>query len=64
MHVANEQLVYAVAGDGERLLVALNLADSPARVPAPGAAALLAGAGTVGGDDVELPAHGWAVLAG
>jgi cyclomaltodextrinase len=64
VHVANEQLVYAVAGDGERLLVALNLADSPARVPAPGAAALLAGAGTVERDDVELPAHGWAVLAG
>ena len=62
--MANEQLVYAVAGDGERLLVALNLADSPARVPAPGAGAVLAGASSVGRDGVELPAHGWAVLTG
>jgi cyclomaltodextrinase / maltogenic alpha-amylase / neopullulanase len=64
VHVANEQLVYAVAGDGERLLVALNLADSAVRVPAPGAGAVLAGSGTIGRDDVELPAHGWAVLTG
>ncbi|GAB3201723.1 alpha-amylase family protein [Geodermatophilus arenarius] len=69
VHVANEQLVYAVAGDGQRLLVALNLADAAVRVPAPGAGAVLAGAATVGrGRDgrggVELPAHGWAVLTG
>ncbi len=64
VHVANEQLVYAVAGDGERLLVALNLADATARVPAPGARSVLAGTATVRGRDVELPPHGWAVLAG
>nr|WP_239521775.1 DUF3459 domain-containing protein [Geodermatophilus sabuli] len=64
VHVANEQLVYRSAGDGGRLLVALNLADAPARVPAPGAGELLAGAATVGGGSAQLPPHGWAVLAG
>ena len=44
--------------------MALDPADSPARVPAPGAGAVLAGAGGVGRDHVELPAHGWAVLTG
>ena len=64
VHVADEQLVYAVAGEGQRLLVALNLADTTARVPAPGAGAVVAGSATVGRGDVELPAHGWAVLTG
>ncbi|MGM1064709.1 alpha-amylase family glycosyl hydrolase [Saccharothrix sp. Mg75] len=64
VHVANEQLVYAVAGGGERLLVALNLADTPSRVPAPGVRDVLAGAADAGRDEVALPPHGWAVLAG
>ncbi|MDQ2585086.1 alpha-amylase family glycosyl hydrolase [Saccharothrix yanglingensis] len=64
VHVANEQLVYAVAGRGERLLVALNLADAPCRLPAPGVRGVLAGAADAGRDVVGLPPHGWAVLAG
>jgi cyclomaltodextrinase len=50
-------------------VVALNLAGTPAAVPAGGAGALLAGAGSVRqpGTDravVELGAHGWAILEG
>ena len=49
--------------DGEnRLLIALNLAETPVRMPAPGAVAVLAGDAQLAGD-VLLPPHGWAVLA-
>lgn len=34
VHVADERPVHAVAADGQRLPVALDLADAPARVPA------------------------------
>ena len=64
LHRDNRQLSYAVAGDGERLVVALNLADAAATVPAPGAGEVLAGAGELRRDAVELPPHGWAILAG
>jgi len=69
LHRDNRQLSYAVTGEGERLVVALNLADTPVAVPAAGAGELLAGGGTVErpGTDravVRLGAHGWAVLAG
>ena len=69
LHRDNRQLSYAAAGDGRRLVVALNLADAPAPVPAAGAGELLAGAGTVRGSGtrsavVELAPHGWAVLDG
>jgi cyclomaltodextrinase len=62
VHVANEQLVYAVAADRQQLLVALNIAGTATRVPVPGAGTVLAGTATVGHDHIELPAHGWAVL--
>src|SRR4051812_24466455 len=65
LHLGNLQLSYASAADGQRLVVALNLADEPADLPAPGAGTLLAGAGEVRpGRSVRLPGHGWAVLAG
>jgi len=64
LHRDNRQLSYASERDGERLLVALNLTDAPAEVPAPGAGEVLAGAGEVRGDAVRLGPHGWAVLAG
>jgi cyclomaltodextrinase len=69
LHRDNRQFSYAVAGDGQRLVVALNLADSEAPVPAGGARELLAGAGAVRqpGTDraaVSLAAHGWAILTG
>ncbi|RBY90507.1 alpha-amylase [Blastococcus sp. TBT05-19] len=62
LHLANEQLAYEVTADGERLVVALNLADAPAEIPAPGAGEVLAGATEPAGDRVRVPAHGWAVL--
>ncbi|MGY1857651.1 alpha-amylase family protein [Modestobacter sp. SYSU DS0290] len=64
LHRDNTQLSYVSSGDGERLVVVLNLADTPALVPAPGAGALLAGAGQVQRDGVRLEPHGWAVVAG
>jgi cyclomaltodextrinase len=64
LHRDNRQLSYAVSGDGQRLVVALNLADAPASVPVAGAGELLAGAGTLRGDVVRLDAHGWAILGG
>ena len=69
LHLANEQLVYEVVGEGQRLVVALSVADRPAELPAPCAGGVLAGeaevlgAGTDGAR-VRLPAHGWAVLVG
>jgi cyclomaltodextrinase len=64
LHRDNRQLSYAVAGAGGRLVVALNLDDAPATLPAPGAGEVLAGAAAVRADTVTLPPHGWAVLAG
>jgi cyclomaltodextrinase len=69
LHRDNRQLSYAVSADGQRLVIALNLADTPASLPAAGAGALLAGAGTVRepGTDravVELGERGWAILDG
>ncbi|MCZ2826488.1 MULTISPECIES: alpha-amylase family glycosyl hydrolase [unclassified Modestobacter] len=69
LHRDNRQLSYAVTGDGQRLVVALNLADGEVTLPAGGAGELLAGAGAVRqpGTDraaVSLPAHGWAILTG
>jgi cyclomaltodextrinase len=69
LHRDNRQLSYAVGADGQRLVVALNLGDSPAAVPAAGGSSVLAGAATVrqpGSDGAvaELGAHGWAILDG
>jgi cyclomaltodextrinase len=69
LHVANSQLTYASSAGDERLLVALNLADAPVEQPAPHAREVLAGGGTprrpgTAGTTVQLPPHGWAVLAG
>jgi cyclomaltodextrinase len=66
VHLSNEQFVYR-ASDGEQsLLVALNLADTAAELPAPQARLVLAGAADLqpGGSDtvVRLAAHAWAVL--
>jgi cyclomaltodextrinase len=54
-------------GDGEhRLLLALNLDDDAADLPAPGASELLAGSGELRGAGpdarVVVPPHGWGVL--
>ena len=69
MHLANEQLVYEVVADEGRLVVALNVGDAAADLPASGAGDVLAGAATVtrpssASTRVRLDPHGWAVLAG
>ncbi len=61
---ADLDALFAVAGDGRRLMVALDPGDAAVRVPTPGSGTVLAGAATVGRGEVELPAHGWAVLTG
>jgi cyclomaltodextrinase len=63
LDVANQSLVYASSAAGGRLLVALSTSAGPADLPAPGATAVLAGAGELRGGRVVLPAGGWAVLA-
>ncbi len=60
LHRADEQLVYRVEADGQALVVALNISSDPATVPASGA--VVAGSATERGGELELPAHGWAVL--
>lgn len=65
-HVTNDQIVYRCS-EGERsLLVGLNLATSPARLPTPHAGDVLAGGGErIGAGDAmqtEIPADGWVVL--
>jgi cyclomaltodextrinase len=69
LHRDNRQFSYATSADGQRLVVALNLAESPAVLPAPGAGAVLAGEGTVRQPRtdravVELGGHGWVILDG
>src|SRR3954453_23312793 len=64
LHRDNRQLSYAVTDGSERLVGGLNRADGAAVLPAPGAGALLAGAGRVRqpGTDralAELDGHGW-----
>jgi len=52
LHLTNEQFVYEAYGDGQRLVMALNVADRPAEVPAPG------------GGTATLEPHTWSVLDG
>jgi cyclomaltodextrinase len=65
VHLANEQLVYASERDGARIVVALNVSDDELRHGVPGVGEVLAGSAVVGPDDqVVVPPHGWAILAG
>ncbi len=68
VHLANRQIVLAVGAPEPGLLLALNLDDAPAALPAPGARCVEAGDGQVidpgaAGARVLLPPHGWSVLA-
>ena len=59
-HVANEQLVCEVVADEGRIVVALNVGDAPADLPAPGAGEVLAGAAVVEpAGRVRLEPQGW-----
>jgi cyclomaltodextrinase len=73
VHLTNTQLAYRASAGPDSLLVALNLDDSPAHLPAPcpgtapagtvPAGTVLAGAATIAADRITLPARGWAILA-
>ncbi|GJE58137.1 Neopullulanase [Methylobacterium trifolii] len=68
IHLANEQAVFGFGTGEGRLLLALNLADSAADLPAPDARAVEAGeaelrAGGSAAARLTLPAHGWAILS-
>ncbi|MCJ2041703.1 alpha-amylase family glycosyl hydrolase [Methylobacterium sp. J-059] len=68
LHLTNTALTLEAHGDGQRLLLALNLSDEPSEQPAPGALGLEAGQGEVIGEGesqarIRLSPHGWAILA-
>ena len=58
----NEYAVFRSSAADQWLSLALNLSDQPQTLPVEGAGAILAGAGTLTAESVELDAHGWAVL--
>ncbi|GJD81217.1 alpha-amylase [Methylobacterium gregans] len=67
-HLANRQMVACPQADGQGLLLALNLDDAPAALPAPRGRAVEAGDGQVidpgaAGARVLVPPHAWAVLS-
>jgi cyclomaltodextrinase len=59
----NRRFCYEVRDGDRALLVALNLDDAPADLPAPSAGEVLAGGATVGEGRVSVPGHGWAILS-
>lgn len=64
LQLSNSEYVYeARGGEGERLVVALNLGDAPLTAGVPAVSEVLAGGADIAGDSVTVPAHGWAVLS-
>ena len=64
VHLENTRLVLRTATATAAVVVALNLDDAPAQLPAAGAGTLACGTGELRGDEVLLPPRGWAVLEG
>jgi glycosidase len=62
VEVTNATLVLRTAVDAEAVIVALNVGDSPASLPAADARTVVAGEATLADARVELPPRGWAVL--
>ncbi len=62
VEVTNSTLVLRTAVDAEAVIVALNLGDSPASLPAADARALSAGDATLRDARAELPPRGWGVF--
>lgn len=62
--MTHEAVVYEAVGGDDRLVVALSVATGAVELRAPGATQLLAGDGVLAGEQLRLPAVGWAVLAG
>ncbi|HET7326581.1 MAG TPA: alpha-amylase family glycosyl hydrolase [Nocardioidaceae bacterium] len=64
VHVSNTSIVIRTATGSGAVVAALHLGDAPADLPAGGASAVVAGAGTVAHGRITVPPHGWAVLTG
>ncbi|NAZ75111.1 DUF3459 domain-containing protein [Kineococcus sp. T13] len=64
VHLANRQALLRTATGAGAVLVALNLDDAPAALPAADARALVCGAAQLADGRVRLPGRGWAVLEG
>lgn len=62
VEVTNATLVLRTAVDAEAVIVALNLGDSPASLPAADARTVVAGDATLHDSRAELPPRGWAVF--
>jgi hypothetical protein len=56
-------LLYEVQADGQRLVTALNLDDTPLEHDVPGVSEVLAGEARLDGTAVTVAPHGWAVLS-
>ncbi|GAC1045078.1 alpha-amylase family protein [Rhizobium sp. No.120] len=69
IHLTARQAVWAMEADDKTILVALNLRDGNAILPAPGAKNVLAGTATIIPTELDrstairLPGYGWAVLS-
>jgi cyclomaltodextrinase len=63
VHLANTAIVLRTATGTDAVVTALNLGDEPVSLPAAGATRVEAGDGVVAAGAVQLPPHGWAVLA-
>ena len=63
LHLTNTALLYEVGGDGQRLVAALNLDDSPLEHDVQGLSGVVAGEARLEGTAVTVAPHGWAVLS-
>ena len=67
LHLENRQTVIKLSADGNRLIIALNVADDDVQLPAGDACSLVLGKGILvkNGDraTVSLNSHGWCVLS-
>ena len=62
LHLANASYAFELTGDGERIVLCLNLSDDSWWVDLDAVEELLAGAAEVAAGGISVPAHGWAVL--
>jgi cyclomaltodextrinase len=62
LHLDNRQLLLRTATGQGAVIVALNIDDAPAAVPAADARTVVCGGGELTAGQVQLPARGWAVL--
>ena len=62
LSLSNTGYAYEVRAGDDRLVVVLNIADDVLELAGLGVSAVQAGDAGIDGDNVQVPAHGWAVL--